>query len=85
MLAACGLDCNACDSKPEKCSGCHSTDGKLWTADCKIRQCCILDKKLDDCSQCDSFPCELIVAFENDRWPHHAAAVKTLRQLRGEE
>ena len=85
MLAACGLDCETCDLKPEKCGGCHSIGGKLWSADCIIRHCCLFDKNLPDCSACDGFPCQHILAFENDKWPHHRAAVQTLRRRREEK
>lgn len=81
-LAACGLDCDACPHKPEHCDGCHASTDHLWCADCKIRVCCILERKLANCSQCDEFPCPTILDFESDEWEHHTAAMKTLRELR---
>jgi hypothetical protein len=81
-MAACGLDCNTCDTRPKGCGGCHGPDDKVWSGDCKIRVCCIKQKKLSDCSECDQFPCEHIKAFENDKWPHHRKAVAGLRKIR---
>jgi hypothetical protein len=81
--APCGLDCDACDLKPESCDGCHAKAGRLWTPGCPIRACCKFTHGLANCAQCAAFPCELIENFEGDRWEHHTAAVGRLRELRG--
>lgn len=81
-LAACGLDCDTCPQKPEKCDGCHADSQHLWHADCTIRVCCKFEKHLDNCSLCATFPCERILAFGSDKWPHHRAAVRTLHALK---
>lgn len=65
-----------------KCRGCHGPDDVVWGDDCKIRQCCIKEKKLENCSQCSTFPCGLITGFENDGMAHHKAAIACLREMR---
>ncbi len=82
MLAPCGLDCDACPQKPGKCDGCHSEDGRVWDAECRIRMCCKYAKGLDNCAACGAFPCQVILDFESDEWPHHTEAVKRLRAIR---
>jgi len=71
------------NAKPEwfKCRGCHGDDEFVWGDDCKIRLCCIKTKKLDNCSLCNDFPCQLILDFENDEHEHHTQAVAYLRRL----
>ena len=81
-LAPCGLDCRACPQRPERCDGCHAESDHVWAADCRIRVCCKFEKKLRNCSQCADFPCQLIVAFADDQWEHHTAAVGRLREMR---
>jgi hypothetical protein len=82
MIAPWGLDCSACPQRPQDCDGCHAESEHLWHADCGIRVCCKFEKKLDKCSLCDASPCQLIVAFEDDKWDHHTMAVRKLRELR---
>ncbi|MCJ7544987.1 MAG: DUF3795 domain-containing protein [Phycisphaerae bacterium] len=82
-LAPCGLDCNACKLRPKECDGCHATSDHVWCGDCAIRLCCISRKKMDNCSVCDEFPCQAVLEFEADTYKHHAAAVRHLREMRG--
>ena len=72
------------DARPEwfKCKGCHGDDELVWSEDCKIRECCKKDRKLENCSLCGQFPCDLILEFENDAYAHHKAAVARLRSMR---
>jgi hypothetical protein len=64
------------------CQGCHGDDSLVWGDDCRIRQCCIHQKKLDNCSFCNEFPCNLIRDFESDEHDHHTLAVANMRSLR---
>ena len=66
-----------------KCRGCFGDDKLIWSDDCRIRKCCLKIKRLDNCSLCDEFPCEIIIKFENDPFPHHKEAVANLRKMRG--
>ena len=84
-LAPCGLDCGACPQKPESCDGCHADNGRVWSSRCGIRICCKSDKGLGNCSQCAEFPCQTILAFEQDKWDHHTQAVGRLRRLRTDD
>jgi len=65
-----------------KCQGCHGLKSLVWTEDCKMRKCCIEEKKLKNCSYCEKFPCELIIEFKNDGNPNHKAAVERLRDIK---
>jgi len=82
-LAPCGIECDRCNLRPEKCDGCHADTDHQWHADCGIRVCCRFQKRLDNCAQCDGFPCERIKAFGSDKYEHHRAAVERLHELRG--
>ncbi len=81
-LAPCGIDCDACSLKPKECDGCHAESDHLWHADCGKRVCCLFQRKLDNCSLCTDFPCRQILDFEADKYPHHRAAIKRLREMR---
>ena len=80
-LAACGLDCDACNLKPDQCDGCHAITDNCWSPDCKIRKCCLFKKKLANCSECVDFPCNSVIELEADKWEHHSTAAKRLRVI----
>jgi len=40
------------------CKGCRGDRSVHWSADCWILKCCVDDKGLQFCYQCDGFPCE---------------------------
>ena len=64
-----------------QCSGCHSSGNRCGN-ECKIRKCCVISKKLDNCALCDSFKtCKLIMDFENDGQPVHHQAIDHLRAM----
>ncbi len=79
-LTACGLDCTRCPLFRSKCDGCRSTGAKHWSPGCEIRTCCVLDKRLLDCSRCEWFPCDLTHAFER-KGGKYADAVARLKAL----
>jgi hypothetical protein len=64
-----------------QCQGCRGDEAKLWSEDCLIRKCCMDEKGLESCSQCEDFPCETL-----ERWTarpeHHAAAFKRLKEMK---
>ena len=41
-----------------KCGKCHGPRDTHWSPDCWILKCCVDDRGLDNCSQCDEFPCD---------------------------
>ena len=67
-----------------KCQGCHGADDLVWGEDCAMRKCCLKEKKLQNCSFCDDFPCSLITTFETDGVENHRVAVQRLRQMKEE-
>ena len=62
------------------CTGCHSSRETHWSSDCWILTCCVDDRGLNNCSECDQFPCERLVTWsqENDSY---RAAFDTLKRL----
>lgn len=60
------------------CEGCK---GRNVCGPCKIKACASA-QDIESCARCGGFPCELLVAFENDGVPHHRQAVENLRSIR---
>ena len=46
--------------KPEDvhCEGCRGDRANHWSADCWILECCVDDKGLESCYECEDFPCQ---------------------------
>lgn len=65
------------------CMGCHGERSLHWSPDCWILQCCVDDRGLQHCSECDVFPCERLRewAGENDGY---AQALQRLQRMRAE-
>jgi hypothetical protein len=63
------------------CTGCLGDRASHWSADCWILECCVDQHGLRNCSQCDAFACDRLVAWsqQNDSY---GAALARLRQLR---
>ena len=61
------------------CQGCKSD--YCICGFCKMKPCASA-KGIDSCADCEDFPCEHIVAFENDGWPHHKDAIENLRKIK---
>ena len=40
------------------CNGCRSNKTQCWTPDCWIRECCVNNKNLEYCYECQEFPCD---------------------------
>jgi len=53
-----------------RCSGCKGNRAEHWSPDCWILKCCVDDKGLEYCSQCEVFPCEKLVerSKESERY-----------------
>lgn len=70
------------DVKPEDihCSGCHGDREKHWSPDCWILLCCVDEKGLDNCSECEGFACEKLTewALQNDGY---GAALERLKSM----
>ena len=63
------------------CVNCHGERSVHWSANCQILKCCVDEKGLENCSQCEEFACERLVEWSKER-PQHARALETLRQLK---
>jgi hypothetical protein len=50
-------------SRGPYCTGCRGPVGTHWSPDCDIRHCCIKEKGLHHCSQCNEFPCEKLESW----------------------
>ena len=72
--------------KPEDfhCSTCRGEISECWTKECWIRYCCINDKKLEYCYQCQDFPCKRLEerAKKNKRY---IVALNNLKRMKRKE
>ena len=66
-----------------RCNGCKSNrDERHWSPDCEILNCCVYEKKFDNCSFCGDFPCPTLQDWANE-YEHHLEALKHLKKQRG--
>ncbi len=65
-----------------KCQGCYGDEALVWAEDCAMRNCCLKERQLANCSFCQDFPCQHLTDFESDGAAHHKAAVASLRQIK---
>ena len=68
--------------KPEgvMCAGCKTEQIADYCIGCHFRDC-TRDKGIEFCFECQDFPCEQLVAFRNDQWPHHSSVLKNLETI----
>jgi hypothetical protein len=85
--APCGLYCGACIDNLEhkSCHGCGCECGGCAAIEhhktCNIYQCCVIQKKLNDCSECPDFPCTQLIQFcYSPVWQHHFPVIENLRR-----
>jgi Protein of unknown function (DUF3795) len=115
MIAACGLDCSACNlflakvdapaaeslvgwfrqegwlkvdegakeimSRGPYCLGCHGDRSVQWSGDCWIRKCCVEEKHLRFCSECQELPCTRLIERAQGN-PRYTAALDRLKAMR---
>ncbi|MCK5548010.1 MAG: DUF3795 domain-containing protein [Thermoplasmata archaeon] len=71
------------DVKPEEiyCSGCKGDRSRHWSDDCWILQCCVDDKGLEFCYECEDFPCEKLSewAEQNERYTEAHERLKEMK------
>ena len=71
------------DAKPSwfRCQGCRGDRSVRWSEPCGISQCCVDDKDLDFCYECNEFPCERL-----EEWAaaheHHRPALDRLKEMK---
>jgi len=84
LAAVCGLYCGICTKYENKtCGGCHSNAHFSNHKGCDIYKCCVEEKKLRWCFQCDDFPCKEIVTFTKwSSWISHKDCIKNLNRMK---
>jgi len=75
----CGLFCGACGATD--CDGCQSDRIDDSIRQCKFRRCSA-DRGLDSCARCPDGPCQELLAFMSDQWPHHWTMQPNLEYIR---
>ncbi|QSZ67794.1 DUF3795 domain-containing protein [Methanofollis aquaemaris] len=69
-IEVCGIVCKDCDYFSE-CGGCEAVRGRpFWTAyvgaeECPIHECCVGERHLDHCGQCQELVCERFTRFRD--------------------
>ncbi|MBY8985745.1 MAG: DUF3795 domain-containing protein [Candidatus Lokiarchaeota archaeon] len=69
--------------KPEdfNCIGCWGEDDEMWSSGCEIRKCCIKDKNLNYCYECQEFPCQKLKEWAN-KDKKYEAALERLKNIK---
>ena len=62
------------------CTGCLGDRDTHWSADCWILACCVDQRGLGNCSECESFACERLVEWAKQN-EGYGAALSRLREL----
>lgn len=65
------------------CGGCKHTDSEqicIYCRDCEIRLCTI-EKQIDSCAQCGTFPCGKIKEFDGSFLLHKDEAYKAVQKF----
>lgn len=66
LAAVCGLYCGTCEAfKAEgagTCRGCAYQLGLAADGECRVFQCCVVERGLEHCGLCLDFPCQLFLA-----------------------
>ena len=63
IISCCGVICSECSYYPTDCKGCPTIKGQAFWLEytgeniCKIYDCCVNDKRLEHCGQCEILPC----------------------------
>jgi hypothetical protein len=63
------------------CEGCRGDRMRHWSADCQILICCVDERHLEFCSECDDFPCALLTDRARDN-RSYADGLQRLREMR---
>jgi len=54
-----------CEARGFRCEGCWGEDHEMWSPGCEIRKCCIKDKNLTYCYECQEFTCQKLEDWAN--------------------
>jgi hypothetical protein len=63
------------------CKGCNVDQEHFWSKGCKLAKCCLDEKKLKNCSECNKFPCPELVEWSK-RDTRYTNALNYLTELR---
>jgi hypothetical protein len=82
-LSYCGLDCESCNLREEVlCEGCKGSDTTYWGGICEIKECARKLQKVENCSQCVKFPCDILLDISFDpETGDEGARIERLKEL----
>ena len=63
------------------CKGCRGDRSVHWSPDCWILKCCVDDKGLSFCYECDAFPCAKLSEWAEES-EEYTRALERLRNMR---
>lgn len=67
IQSRCGILCSELNCKEAygfDCNGCVNVEKAPW-GECEVKNCCE-EKKLEQCGECNDFPCDMIKSFSYD-------------------
>ena len=68
------------DPEEVRCHGCKSD---VFSGHCRawgIKSCAV-EREVEFCFECAEYPCDRLIAFRDDEWPHHSAVTRNLAEL----
>ncbi len=68
------------DPEEVMCHGCKSDVLSGYCRTCGIKACAV-ERHVEFCFECTEYPCERLIAFRDDEWPHHSAVTRNLAEL----
>ena len=84
--APCGLYCSNCPTGqngtgPHVCCTEEYCPSPLEDKTCEVYQCCVVERGLNDCSECTDFPCVMLLRFSRDaQHPERLPAILNLQR-----
>lgn len=79
FASRCGIYCGECAYREKtKCPGCVAAQGTMFWGKCELALCSI-DKGIEDCGQCVTFPCDLLKRYSFDK--EHGDSGRRIRNL----
>jgi hypothetical protein len=73
-IGVCGCICSDCRIFGTECQGCLAMQGKVcWLPEvnmeiCDFYECCVEQKQLTHCGECDEIPCQRFWQNKNPKW-----------------
>ena len=63
------------------CNTCRGDLTKCWTEECWIRNCCVINKKLEFCYECKEFPYIKLIEWSKQS-ENYAKALQNLKNMK---